>query len=67
MACQWTPRSEYVRCDDGKVNYAPRGEPVWFHLVNVPLDNTDVDAIYPEGDQVQTIERWDPPPRRGSA
>jgi hypothetical protein len=31
----------------------------WFRLVGVPLGNATAD--YPDGDDVQAIERWEPP------
>jgi hypothetical protein len=34
-------------------------EAMWFRLVGVPLGNGTAD--YPGGDNVQTVERWDPP------
>jgi hypothetical protein len=50
----------YVRVDDAKVNITPRStEAMWFRLVDVPLGNRD--DIYPNGDNVQTAERWFPP------
>jgi hypothetical protein len=53
-------RALYVRLDSSKVNIAPpSGEATWFKLVGVPLDNRTAD--YPNGDDVQTVERWHPP------
>jgi hypothetical protein len=50
----------FVRVDDAKVNIAPRStEAMWFRLVGVPLGNGD--ETYPNGDHVQTAERWYPP------
>ena len=53
-------RGYYVRMDSAKVNIAPpkRGAK-WFRLVGVPLGNET--EIYPNGDEVQTIEPWQPP------
>jgi hypothetical protein len=50
----------YIRLDPAKVNIVPKAQrATWFKLVGVPLNNgTDV---YPNGDQVQTIEPWSPP------
>jgi hypothetical protein len=54
-------RFSYVRLDRAKVNITRRGGAIkWFHLVGVPLGNaTD---LYPAGDEVQTVEPWEPPP-----
>lgn len=53
-------RRLYVRLDSSKVNIAPpSGEATWFRLVGVRLDNGTED--YPNGDEVQTVERWHPP------
>jgi AAA domain len=53
-------RRRLVRMDSGKVNIAPpMAEAKWFKLVGVPLGNaTD---LYPNGDEVQTVEPWTPP------
>lgn len=54
-------RRATVRVDDAKVNITPRSTDVmWFKLVGVPLGNT-FDPRYPDGDNVQTVERWHPP------
>jgi|SoiMethySBSTD1v2_1073268.scaffolds.fasta_scaffold28496_5 AAA domain-containing protein len=53
-------RKQYVRLDSGKVNitkYLPAAK--WFRLVGVMLGN-DTD-LYPHGDEVQTVEPWQPP------
>jgi hypothetical protein len=53
-------RPRYVRLDSGKVNTAPpSGGATWFKLVGVPLGNGNDE--YPNGDEVQTVIRWDPP------
>jgi len=53
-------RRDYIRVDSGKVNIAKSSRNAqWFHLVNVPLDNAT--TLYPAGDQVQTVESWEPP------
>jgi hypothetical protein len=53
-------RRLYVRLDSSKVNIAPpSGDVTWFKLVGVRLDNGTTD--YPNGDEVQTVERWYPP------
>lgn len=54
-----TDRRRYIRYDDSKPNLAPAEEAIWFHLVGVHLGNGTKD--YPNGDNVQTVERWDPP------
>ena len=53
-------RVSLVRIDDAKVNITPMGETKWFHLVGVDIGNAS--AIYPHGDNVQTVEPWTPPP-----
>jgi hypothetical protein len=53
-------RRQLIRMDSGKVNIAPRAAAAkWFKLVSVPLNNGTAD--YPRGDEVQTIEPWEPP------
>jgi AAA domain-containing protein len=52
-------RKSYMRLDKAKANIVRAMKAVWFRLVNVPLKNTT--EMYPEGDEVQAIERWDPP------
>jgi hypothetical protein len=53
-------RRDYVRVDSGKVNITKASRAAkWFHLVGVPLDNKT--ALYPAGDEVQTVEPWEPP------
>jgi hypothetical protein len=48
------------RVDSAKVNLAPPSAAAqWFKLVAVKLDNGD--DVYPNGDEVQTVERWAPP------
>jgi AAA domain len=48
------------RVDSAKVNLAPPSASAqWFRLVGVRLDNGD--DTYPNGDEVQTVERWAPP------
>jgi hypothetical protein len=53
-------RRQYVRVDSGKVNITKAaGEAKWFHIIGVGLGNaTD---LYPNGDEVQTVEPWKPP------
>ena len=53
-------RRRYLRTDKAKVNITPpAAKATWFRLVGVPLDNAT--ALYPEGDEVQTVEPWTPP------
>lgn len=55
-----TERRSFVRLDSGKVNIAPPSrKATWFRIIGVPLGNgTD---LYPNGDDVQTVEPWTPP------
>jgi hypothetical protein len=49
-----------VRLDDAKLNIAaPEDATVWFKLVGTNIGNPTED--YPNGDNVQTVERWYPP------
>jgi hypothetical protein len=52
-------RRRYVRIANGKANLAPAAGADWFRLVGVPLGNDSKE--YPNGDNVQTVERWTPP------
>lgn len=53
-------RPFYLRMDNAKVNILPPSTAAkWFRLVSVPLGNCT--ALYPNGDDVQTVERWTPP------
>jgi hypothetical protein len=52
-------RRRYVRIANGKANLAPAAGADWFRLVGVPLGNGSKE--YPNGDNVQTVERWTPP------
>jgi hypothetical protein len=53
-------RRQYVRHDRAKLNVARIGGPTkWFRLVGVELDNGT--PLYPNGDEVQTVETWLPP------
>jgi hypothetical protein len=53
-------RRSYIRMDSAKVNIArPLGTARWFRLVGVPLGNAT--NLYPNGDEVQTVEQWKPP------
>jgi hypothetical protein len=52
--------NDYVRIDSGKVNITKASRTAqWFHLASVQLDNAT--KLYPAGDQVQTVEPWEPP------
>jgi hypothetical protein len=58
-------RRGLVRLDSGKVNIAPpSAAATWFRLVGVPLENGG--GIYPAGDNVQTVEPWQPPETWGA-
>ena len=53
-------RRRYVRLDSAKVNIVPPADKAtWFKLVGVRLGNET--EMYPEGDEVQTLEPWQPP------
>jgi AAA domain len=52
-------RKSHVRLDKAKANIVRVMKASWFRLVSVRLDNPT--ALYPEGDEVQAIERWTPP------
>jgi hypothetical protein len=53
-------RRGYIRMDSAKVNITRHsGSAKWFKLVGVRLDNGT--EMYPNGDEVQTVERWMPP------
>jgi hypothetical protein len=53
-------RRSYIRMDSAKVNIAPpMTKARWFKLVGVPLGNAT--ELYPNGDEVQTVEPWSPP------
>jgi hypothetical protein len=49
-----------IRMDSGKVNIAPPLHAAkWYRLVSVPLGNRN--GLYPNGDEVQAVEPWNPP------
>jgi hypothetical protein len=52
-------RKRYMRLDKAKANIVPAIKARWFRLVGVSLGNDTAD--YPEGDEVQALERWEPP------
>ena len=54
-------RVSLVRLDNAKVNLVPRAASArWFKLVGVPLGNGN--ETYPHGDNIQTVECWEPKP-----
>jgi hypothetical protein len=53
-------RRALIRVDDAKVNITPKSvNAMWFKLIGVSLGN--ISQTYPQGDNVQTVERWHPP------
>lgn len=57
---QEAERRSFVRVDSGKVNITPPLEKArWFKIVGVALGNGE--ALYPNGDSVQTMVPWTPP------
>lgn len=53
-------RRLHIRLDDPKANLAPPADKArWFRLVGVALGNGTPE--YPAGDNVQTVEQWEPP------
>jgi hypothetical protein len=53
-------RRRLIRMDSGKVNIAPPADKAtWFRLVGVRIGNST--ELYPNGDEVQTVEPWTPP------
>jgi hypothetical protein len=54
-------RKRHMRLDKAKANITPAIKARWFKLAGVKLDNATAD--YPDGDEVQAIERWEPPER----
>jgi hypothetical protein len=52
-------RKRYMRLDKAKANIVRAIKARWFQLVGVPLGNAT--AAYPDGDEVQAIERYAPP------
>lgn len=53
-------RRSLVRLDSAKLNIAPPAvDARWFKLIGVKLGNGTLD--YPNGDEVQTVEPWQPP------
>ena len=53
-------RRQYVRLDRAKTNLVPlSASATWFKLVGVRLGNAT--EMYPNGDEVQTVEIWIPP------
>lgn len=53
-------RFAYIRVHKGKMNIVPPSrQAVWRRLMDVKLGNAT--AMYPNGDEVQTVECWTPP------
>jgi hypothetical protein len=52
-------RRSLIRFDSAKVNLCPPREAKWLKIVSIPLGNST--ELYPNGDNVQTIEAWEPP------
>jgi AAA domain len=53
-------RHYFIRMDKGKVNTVPPARVAkWFKLIGVRLGNGN--ELYPNGDEVQTVEPWAPP------
>ena len=53
-------RRSLIREDSAKVNITPPStEARWFRLIGQPLGNATPE--YPKGDNVQTVEPWQPP------
>jgi hypothetical protein len=52
-------RKSFMRLDKAKANIVRAIKARWFKLVSIALGNATAD--YPEGDEVQAIERWEPP------
>jgi RecA-family ATPase len=54
-------RRSYVRLDSAKVNIVPPSRTArWFRMMSEPLGNAT--STYPEGDWIQVMEPWNPPP-----
>lgn len=59
LAVPLADRHRYVRLDDAKMNLSPRAAKAsWLFLNHVELGN--VTEVYPNGDQVQVTEAWQP-------
>jgi hypothetical protein len=52
-------RKRYMRLDKAKANIVRAMQARWFRLASVPLGNATTE--YPDGDEVQAVERWEPP------
>jgi hypothetical protein len=52
-------RKRYMRLDKAKANIVRAVKARWFRLISVRLNNAD--SVYIDGDEVQAIERWEPP------
>jgi hypothetical protein len=55
-----TELGRYFRYDSSKVNLCPPQAARWYYLCSQPLGNGD--EIHPNGDFVQVVEPWTPPP-----
>jgi hypothetical protein len=53
-------RHSFIRLDSAKVNITRHARKAkWFRIIGVPLGNGN--DLYPHGDDVQTVEPWEPP------
>jgi hypothetical protein len=52
-------RKRHMRLDKAKANIVRAVKARWFRLASVRIDNATNE--YPDGDEVQAIERWEPP------
>jgi AAA domain len=53
-------RHTFIRLDSAKVNITRHARKAkWFRIIGVPLGNGN--ERYPNGDEVQTVEPWEPP------
>jgi hypothetical protein len=52
-------RHALIRMDSAKVNITRAGAARWFRIVGVRIGNGT--ELYPNGDEVQTVEPWTPP------
>ena len=50
----------YVCVQDAKANLAPKDTASWFQLISIELGNTQVNPLYPAGDNVQAAKYWSP-------
>jgi hypothetical protein len=53
----------YIRIAGSKENYAPPPDKsTWYKLVSKSLGNTNVDSVYPDGDDMGVATTWEPRP-----